>query len=269
MKYCNFLFILFLFTACVEEEKLSERMVNFDEALIPVWYFASNEQLVQAQQAIPVLEEQWYDLQADYLDIPGPRVAWEDTYECISELMTATIHAIEYHELVDAKDYLEAVNFELMNLRAEYKIEHDFDKVWEFKLNLDLVHHLVDEYYYLVEPAEFDCILVELNYRWQVVEHSTLTKTNNWDNVKVKKSKKLKTNIHDELHLLTKAVMNRSLEEDELAYEFAPLDNALNQLICLFGNFDEFALENGQIPLLWQKKYLVIEEEIQIHPFED
>jgi len=236
--------------ACVEEEKLNQRIISFDEALIPVWYFADNEQLAQAQRAIPVLEEQWYNLQADYLDISGPRIAWEDTYECVSELMTATIHAIEYQELGDAKEYLEAVNFELMNLRAEYDIEHDFDKVWEFKLNLDLVQHLVDEYYYLIEPAEFDCILVELNYRWQIVEHKTWAKTNDWDNVKVKKGKDLKAIIHDELHMLTKAVMNRGLEEDELAYEFAPLKSALTQLICLFGNFDEFALENRQIPLL-------------------
>lgn len=250
MKYGSILFFLFLFTACAEEEKLNQRMLAFDEALIPVWYFASNEQFAQAQQAIPVLEEEWYNLQEDYLDIPGPRIAWEDTYECVSELMTAAIHAIEYQELNDAKDYLEAVNFELMNLRAEHEIEHDFDKVWEFKLNLDLVQHLVEQYYYLLEPAEFDCLLVELNYHWQIVEHSTLAKTNDWNKAKVKKGKDLKVKIHDELHLLTKSVVDRSLEQDELDYEFWAVENALDQLICLFGNFEGFELENGQIPLL-------------------
>ncbi|MEM6699827.1 MAG: hypothetical protein AAF599_15600 [Bacteroidota bacterium] len=250
MKYSHLFLILLLFAACAEEEQLNQRMVAFDEALLPVWYFASQEQLEQAQQAIPVLEDQWHDLQADYLDIPGPRIAWEDTYECVSELMTAAIHAIDYQELGDAKEYLEAVNFELMNLRAAYNIKYAFDKVWEFKLNLDLVEHLVEDYYYLVEPAEFDCLLVELNYRWQIVEHGALAKANDWDKIKTKRSKALKANIHNELHLLTKSVVDRSLEEDELDYEFGAVENVLNQLICLFGNFDEFELKEHQSSFL-------------------
>ncbi len=231
------LILSFFLFACANDTDVTYEMMKFDEAFVPVWYFTQTDNAQQTENHAVYLEQKWYDLKNDYENVIGAQIVWEDTYNCVDELLTSALRNIEYHDLVAAKYDLEGVQFELMELRTRYGIDYQLDYIWEFQATYDLVKDLTHQKYYYREWYEFDCLLDELDYTW----NDLLKAENNqfWNSSEQQAWRKYRTQISVLLFHYNTVMQQATIDEVLANQHINDIEPVLLNMIQLFGKFDK------------------------------
>jgi hypothetical protein len=242
-RFLLLLFTCLLLSSC-EELDIKQEMTQFDEVFIPTWYYSYTKDLVRASMAANTMMQQWQNLKTDYQYISGSSVDWQETYDCIDELMSQSIQAIEQKNLTHALNYLEGIKFELAELRRRYHIPYYLDKVWSFQSAYDLVYQFAHpDYIFTTEWHEFDCLVEDMNLAWAEVVNSKLD--TNWNPTKQQRFEVLKTTITAQLKQFDRDVKKANVESDILYSKVKQIQTTMLALIKLFGQFG--SLDSGQI----------------------
>ncbi len=133
-------------------------MLQFDEAYIPLWFFAEAGDLENAQTAWATADQRWQRLERT-LYLVLPEGVWEDHLERTEDWLADAQMAMEANRLDLATISLEHVRFELIALRKSLGMVDYFpDQLYQLHASLDL----------LAEVAEDPklCLL-----EWNEVEH--------------------------------------------------------------------------------------------------
>lgn len=233
----QFLLLGFLLFACANDTDVTHEMSKFDKAFVPVWYFVQSNNAKQAENHAYYLEQKWYDLKDNYQDVIGAEIVWEDTYNCVDELLISAFHNIEYHDIENAKYDLEGVQFELMELRTRYGIDYLLDYVWEFQMTYDLIKTLTNEQYYYREWHEFDCLVEEMNYTW----NDLLKAENNqfWNSSEQQTWRKCRTKISTLLFQYNGLLQQDTIDETLAIQRINDIEPVLLEMIQLFGDFEK------------------------------
>lgn len=224
-----------MFNSC-EELDIKQEMIKFDRVFIPTWYYCYTKDVVHVTAASNAMMQQWQNLKTDYQYISGPSADWQETYDCIDELLAQSVQAIGNKNLSTALNYLEGIRFELTELRRRYDIPYYLDNIWRFQSAYDLVLQFAHpDYIFITEWHEFDCLVEDMNLAWAELVNNKLD--SNWDSTKQRQFKALKTNITEQLKKFDRDVKKANIESNLLYSNIQQIQKPMLALIKLFGQF--------------------------------
>lgn len=235
-----YILVLPLFTACLEDEDIQNKIVAFDEAFVPVWYYAYTNQPEEVAQAVFYLDQAWAALRADYQDVVGYQSDWEETYNCVNDFIRGVVQAAEYHEVNTVLLDMEYIKFELMQLRARYEVDYYLDNVWAFQMDYALVKELTETGYYFREWNEFDCLINEMNESWILLQEAVLLQDWLADNIAALTS--FKQDLGVAVQDFNTQYKSINIESDDMVLNADAIERPLLSLIQLFGDFDPKAV---------------------------
>jgi len=120
-------------------------MLQFDEAYIPVWFFAEAGDLENAQLAWATADQRWQRLeQTLYLVLPGG--VWENHLERTEGWLADARIAMEAKRLDLATISLEHARFEMVALRRSLGMVDYFpDQLYQLHASLDLLAEIAED----------------------------------------------------------------------------------------------------------------------------
>lgn len=227
--------LLLVFIAC-EDIDVPKAMKTFDRAFVPVWYHTYQKDESNARKYASIFVQHWQDLKSEYQYIPIPSSDWEETYDCIDDLVEQAAIAIEQGDLPEAYLNLDGIRFELTELRKRYDISYYLDQLWDFQLAYDMVlQQTHPDVLYIKEWHEFDCLVEDMNLAWQEVEQANLDRI--WDKEKEQIWHQLKATIRQQLSEFDATVKEATIEETLLYSNILQIEPNMLELIYLFGDF--------------------------------
>ncbi len=213
---------------------IKKDMVHFDEAYVPVLYFAQKSELDKASNSMFLLDARWQEFQNKYQiqfskDIDGlERLRYINDW--LGDANDAILRDDQYTTLIQ----LDHIRYEMMEIRRSYNIEYFLDYLWDFEGALSMLAEASCEDNTLVCSADELAFLVdETKYLWEMVRDTDkFPFTNKTDLALLEQYKK-------------EVSENMKLVEAEKYSSYKNLEAAVGKtfesylnLLTLFGDFD-------------------------------
>ena len=210
-------------------------MLQFDEAYIPLWFFAEAGDLENAQTAWATADQRWQRLEQT-LHLVLPEGVWEDHLERAEGWLADAQTGMEANRLDLATVSLEHARFELIALRKSLGMVDYFpDQLYQLHANLDLLAEIAeDPKLCLLEWNEVEQLIHKAVADW----HHTRAIPTDWmhrpDN---KEEGQLWTSHYEQINFGFQAILaaHNTGQQDILARSITRTDAAVLALIYAIG----------------------------------
>ncbi|MFT5166710.1 MAG: hypothetical protein ACI8P3_001942 [Saprospiraceae bacterium] len=174
LKYLFMLSFLLITVGCNTDE-LKPSMVEFDQAFIPVFYYAYIGDLESAPKAMLVLDRKWDKLKTKFDNISGYTHNGLESFQMIGNWLEEADAAIRNKDLPRALVQLDHARYELMDFRWREGMSYYLDKVWDLEAAIDIVVQTSsDPMMDLIEWQEFIPMCYDVEEAWNEVLQTPL-----------------------------------------------------------------------------------------------
>ncbi len=236
---CLSLLFIFVLVGCDGKEHLKKDMLQFDRALIPVFYYTSVGDFSSAQKAMYPLRSNWEHYQSIHHLKDKRLEGWEETIRRIGDWLDEVDCALEEMDAYRAIVQLDHARYELVDLRLRENIDDYFlDYLWDFEASMYTAIDVAnDPMIDLLEFNEFTLLTDEVMEAWNIVLRKGFDK--DLFELNTEQTGKLndqKDKLTDAVFLLLKAV--ETADRCQFADAAIALEPAYLNYLVMFGDFE-------------------------------
>lgn len=237
-----FLFLFLTFSSCSLLEVPSD-MYTLDKSFISVWIPSQRNNLNEAKEAFPTLQNQWNYFKDKYDDLLNTENE-KETARLLQQCLTDAGVCIRQDDVICVRVKLDQFKFELQEIRTFWETDYYLDYLWDLEENVyQFIEIAEDPKLELLEWDEFIHYQKAINVANKRLEEKTL----NADFFDLTEAKiKLYKNYQTELtsHLVCLNGLTEEAQRDEILRCAKDLQEIVYDMISVFGNNE---LQNEQI----------------------
>lgn len=230
---------LLLGNAAMASADIKQDMVEFDQALIPLWFHVYEGDMTKAKKSVFYVHFKWQQLKNSHAEASG-QVEWRDAFCRTDDWLSDAYAAIHQNNSRLALNQLNHARYEMMELRRQYNIPYYLDEIWQFQEVTRSVAQVVhDEKLGLLEWNELQSMIGRMNTAWvRVRQIDWDAKDFGLDRTTIDKLRANQKRISRQLLLFNEQL--RRADRQLLAETVRPLEKAALYQMRLFGKFDAF-----------------------------
>lgn len=178
-KMLNYFFILpfiFIVNSC-NTDHFKSSMVAFDQAFIPVLYYAHLGELENAQKAMLVLDRTWKKLSIEFNKHAMSYHNGPASFQMVDAWLKEAFCAIEDKDSLRVFIQLDHARYEIMDFRWREGIRYYLDKVWELEATIDIAVQIInDPMLDLFEWPEFIPMCYDIEVAFEALTQTPIEK---------------------------------------------------------------------------------------------